>query len=972
MRTQPYINLCIILKNDGMKTHLLFLFQVLFFTTASAQIINFPDPNFKAKLLQANSSNTIASTETPLADGSVSNYHSIDTNNDGEIQLSEANAIKYLSVTSSDIVDLEGISFFENLQVLRCGGSNLLTSINLDGLTSLLYLDCSFNQLTSMDISDLSALQTLKCRYNLLTSIDTSGLTNLQAFDCSGNQLTSIDISGLTNLQSLDCNSNQLTSINTGVQESILALDCSYNQLTSIDVSGLTNLQSFDCRDNQIVSIILNTTQSLVTLNCSRNDLTNIDISGLTNLQTYNCSGNQLTSINLNGLQSLISLNCSINLLTSIDLNEVPNLQILNCSINQLSNIDVNDLTNLQILNCDNNLLLNLNVIGLNNLQKLYCENNQLESLDVSNLTSLKFLHCSNNQITTLNLVNSLNIEELLCNNNQLQTIFVNHLVNLKYLKLNSNLLTTLDVNNSSNLILFGCSNNQLTSLFIKNNGSSSMSGYSFFNNPNLNYVCADESDLAAVQQKVNSYGYGSTCMVNSYCNFTPGGTYYTIQGNNKIDSNSNGCDNSDFVYPNLKYSITNGSVTGSLISDSSGSYEILVQEGTHTITPQFENPTYFTVSPLSTEVSFPASTSPYAQDFCMTPNGVHHDLEVVIIPVTVARPGFDATYKIKYKNKGSVSESVILNFNYDDAILDYSSSTLVPTSTNTGSLSWNIGTIAPLQSGEFLLIFNINSPMDTPSVNGGDVLNYTATINGLNTDETPNDNIFELNQEVVNSFDPNDKTCLEGSIINVDKIGEYVHYQIRFENTGTFAAQNIVVKDMIDTTKFDLSTIQITDASHSCVARITDSNKVEFIFEGINLPFDDANNDGYVVFKIKTKSTLVTGNTISNSANIYFDYNFPIVTNTATSTFQALNNDTNEFDGYFAIYPNPVKDILNITSKQTTDIRSLLVYNLLGQLIQTVINPKEQVDVSHLKTGNYIIKVITDNGILSSNFIKE
>ena len=270
------------------------------------------------------------------------------------------------------------------------------------------------------------------------------------------------------------------------------------------------------------------------------------------------------------------------------------------------------------------------------------------------------------------------------------------------------------------------------------------------------------------------------------------------------------------------------------------------------------------------------------------------------------------------------------------------------------------------------MVTLNVNSPTETPAVNGGDVLSYTATANGLNTDETPDDNTFTLSQVVVNSFDPNDKTCLEGAIINPSMIGKYVHYKIRFENTGTFAAQNIVVKDMINTSKFDVSTLQMTDASHSCVTRITNPNKVEFIFENINLPFDDANNDGYVVFKIKTKPTLVVGNTISNSANIYFDYNFPIVTNTATSTFSVLQNDTFEFDNYFTIYPNPVDDVLNLNTKQDTEVYSLTVYNLLGQQEQTTTNPTKTVDVSSLKTGNYIVKVVTDKGVSSSKFVKE
>lgn len=164
---------------------------------------------------------------------------------------------------------------------------------------------------------------------------------------------------------------------------------------------------------------------------------------------------------------------------------------------------------------------------------------------------------------------------------------------------------------------------------------------------------------------------------------------------------------------------------------------------------------------------------------------------------------------------------------------------------------------------------------MEIPAVNAGDQLDFMAVINPIPNDDIPIDNSSTLKQIVVNSLDPNDKTCLEGTTVSTTMIGEYVHYLIRFENTGTFAAENIVVKDMIDSAKFDIATLIPLNGSHSFITRIN-TNQVEFIFENINLPFDDANNDGYVAFKIKTKPTLVLGDTFSNSANIYFDYKFP------------------------------------------------------------------------------------------------
>jgi Leucine-rich repeat (LRR) protein len=895
--------------NNIMKNLYLALVAFLFLAVAHAQIVNIPDGSFKSRLLQASSSNYFASTQTPDSNGNVTTYNAVDTNSDGEIQVSEASVIKYLVINGFPfpISSLEGITSFTNLEYLNCNGNQMLSSLNVSGLTNLRYLTCFNCSLSSLNVSGLTNLKYLNCLSNYLQSLNLNGLTNLQTLNCSVNGMPSLNLNGLTNLQTLNC---------------------SINGISTLNLSGLTNLTNLDCGGNLLTSLDVSSLHNLLILSYHNNQLPSVDFSGITNLQQLNCSSNQIASLDVSNLISLEQLNCSSNLLTSLD---------------------VSSMTSMQQLNCSNNQLPSLNVSTLSNLTNLYCSNNQLPSLSVIGLTNLNTLDFSNNQITSINFSGIVNLQYLYCSNNQ---------------------LTSIDISGFFYFVWLECDNNQLTSLFIYNTGSSLFS-LSFANNPNIVYICAGEYQVWDVQQKINYYGY-TNCQVNNYCNFTPGGTFYTIQGNNKFDGNNNGCDASDSLYSNLKFAISSGNITGSFISNASGNYSIPVFPGTHNIMPQFENPTYFTASPTSATVTFPATTSPFIQNFCITPNGVHHDLEVIVIPVNVARPGFDAAYKIKYKNKGNQTENATLSFNYNDAILDYVSSSVSPATQGLGTLSWSIGTLTPFKTGEIIVTLNVNSPTETPPVNAGNLLSYTATVIGSTTDETPDDNSSALSQVVVNSFDPNDKTCLEGSVINPSMIGKYVHYKIRFENTGTFAAQNIVLKDMIDTTKFDVSTLQITDASHSCVTRITNPNKVEFIFENINLPFDDANNDGYVVFKIKTKPTLTVGSTISNSANIYFDYNFPIVTNTATSTFSVLQNDTFVFDNYFTIYPNPVAEILNLKTKQETQIYTVTIYNTTGQQVQTITNPSNAIDVASLKTGNYLVKVVTDKGISRSKFVKE
>lgn len=301
---------------------------------------------------------------------------------------------------------------------------------------------------------------------------------------------------------------------------------------------------------------------------------------------------------------------------------------------------------------------------------------------------------------------------------------------------------------------------------------------------------------------------------------------------------------------------------------------------------------------------------------------------------------------------------------------MDYLNATASPNSQSTGLLNWNFTNLLPFETREITVTLTLNTPTQTPALNSGDTLHYTAQING-STDETPLDNTFVLNQAVVNSFDPNDKTCLEGTSIAQAKVGDYVHYLIRFENTGTANAQNIVVKDEIDASKYDISSLAALSGSHNFVTRIT-GNVVEFIFENIQLPFDNATNDGYVTFKIKTKSTLGLGDSFSNTAKIYFDYNAPIVTNTYTTNIQNVlaTSGTSKENKDITIYPNPVKDVLYIQSK--TEIVKAEVYDAAGRIITSANVKGNSVNVSELAKGSYIIRLSSKDKTVIQKFIKD
>ena len=452
------------------------------------------------------------------------------------------------------------------------------------------------------------------------------------------------------------------------------------------------------------------------------------------------------------------------------------------------------------------------------------------------------------------------------------------------------------------------------------------------------------------------------------------GEDYNFVQGNIKLENNNNGCDAMDIDASNLKFAISNGTIVDNLISNVSGSYKIAVKQGNFTVNPLPENPTFFNISPSSLNVSFPTQTSPINQDFCITTNGTHPDLEVILLPINVARPGFNSQYKLVYKNKGNQVQSGSINLSFNDLVMDLTIAIPSVTAQTFNLLSWNFSNLNPFETREINITLNLNTPTEIPSLNGGDILSYTATITSLQTDEIPNDNTFSLNQIVVNSYDPNDKTCLQGTSITPNKVGEFVHYLIRFENSGTYNAQNITINDFIDINKFDISTLVPISGSSPFTTKISSGNKVDFVFENINLPFDDANNDGYVAFKIKTKSTLVSGDNFTNGASIYFDYNYPIVTNTYTTTITTLSTQDFNFGTYFSLYPNPVVDVLNINKKADIDISSINIYNSLGQLVVTIANANyiDKIDVSNIPLVNYFVKINSNIGTSNTRFIKK
>ena len=186
-------------------------YTMLFINTIfiQAQTINIPDINFKNKLLGANTYNTIALNFN-------NSWVKIDTNNDGEIQISEAALIKQLNLDESslnlNISNFTGLEYFVNLKTITCNHNNL-TSFNFPTLTQLEWLDCSGNQITNLDTTLYPNLKTLYCVFNPISSIDLSSLQYLEAFNCNSTQITTLDFRNNPMFTSLTCANSSVQTI---------------------------------------------------------------------------------------------------------------------------------------------------------------------------------------------------------------------------------------------------------------------------------------------------------------------------------------------------------------------------------------------------------------------------------------------------------------------------------------------------------------------------------------------------------------------------------------------------------------------------------------------------------------------------------------------------------------------------------------------------------------------------------------
>ncbi|MBL0037258.1 MAG: VCBS repeat-containing protein [Flavobacteriales bacterium] len=140
-------------------------------------------------------------------------------------------------------------------------------------------------------------------------------------------------------------------------------------------------------------------------------------------------------------------------------------------------------------------------------------------------------------------------------------------------------------------------------------------------------------------------------------------------------------------------------------------------------------------------------------------------------------------------------------------------------------------------------------------------------------------------------AFDPNDKLVTPmgyGAAGAVPLEQERFEYTVRFQNTGTDTALNVVIEDVLDP---DLlwESMQVVAASHALTQiSVDESGEATFRFGQIMLPDSNVNepaSHGFITYRIAPMPGAPHGTVITNTAGIFFDLNAPVITNTTLNT---------------------------------------------------------------------------------------
>ncbi len=350
--------------------------------------------------------------------------------------------------------------------------------------------------------------------------------------------------------------------------------------------------------------------------------------------------------------------------------------------------------------------------------------------------------------------------------------------------------------------------------------------------------------------------------------------------------------------------------------------------------------------------------------DFGLYPDTLIYDVNTDLIG-GFPRCNDIINYSLYIQNTGTTIASGLVHLELDDSLY-YVSADILPDSVVGQHIYWGY---------EDLFYFDdelITVQVGTPD-GMADTVSSSLTVGVDSADVEVYSTHESLTQVITCAYDPNDKTPTplgDGEYGNIPLSTESIEYLIRFQNTGTDTAFNVVIKDQLDE-NLDWYSLTPLSYSHDMAIEVGFDGEVSFIFNDIMLPDSNVNeaaSNGFVKYKIKLNEGLPIGTSVYNTANIYFDFNPAVVTNTTVNTLHIDDVSVHELtkEQQIRVYPNPFSESTTVyLGEGLSENSSLQIVDLLGKQVYSVdriTGNSVEIEASTFNAGLYIL-VLKDLG---------
>ena len=304
------------------------------------------------------------------------------------------------------------------------------------------------------------------------------------------------------------------------------------------------------------------------------------------------------------------------------------------------------------------------------------------------------------------------------------------------------------------------------------------------------------------------------------------------------------------------------------------------------------------------------------------------------------------------------------------DPILQFALAEPAPSSISGNVLTWEL---PPISSYAPLTIhIDYTVPANVGLI--GTILSSTATVSNTLAEETLENNSTTHLRTITAAYDPNDKVATTSSGTSSTSyfldLDEWIDYTIRFQNTGNDTAFTVVITDTLPST-LNPASIQMGAGSHPFTWELKGAGILEFTFDNILLPDSNVNepaSNGFVGFRIRPRTPLMVGEQITNIANIYFDFNPPVITEPSVLVAEfstGVERPTSQNRSLIA-YTSPDGSMLHLATPGTIQLQVML-RDMNGRIVldQGLQHDAAVLNVSSITSGIYVAEVHTSDGAL-------